>query len=339
MELIERYLQAIGRSLPATQRADILSELRSSLYDAVEDAASDTPNKAAVVALIKQMGPPEQVAAAYYPARQYLIGPALYPLFRTVVGITFTVIIGLQLFVVAFELLADTSTGALLNSPWEIANSLLMTFGTIVLIFWALQQLDVKATDAEEFNPLDLPALTADSEAVSRNSHIFSIIINVVILVIFVRFAQHGGFTWIDGRGFFENPIISQYLPLLVLTTAAEIVLDIVLMWQGYWRKATRFASLCVNLASVGLVLFLLWQHDTWLAAQGMAGIMTSIGDLPTLIIERNPLAGMVAFRVGLVFALPVVAYEAAMALYSFVRALTTASASRAKTPKQSTSR
>ena len=36
MELIERYLQAIGRQLPRSQRADILSELRSALMDTLE---------------------------------------------------------------------------------------------------------------------------------------------------------------------------------------------------------------------------------------------------------------------------------------------------------------
>ena len=77
MELIERYLQAIGRALPPAQRADILAELRSSLYDALESAAGGTAVEAQAAVLIKQMGPPQQVAAAYYPAGQYLIGPAL----------------------------------------------------------------------------------------------------------------------------------------------------------------------------------------------------------------------------------------------------------------------
>ncbi len=325
MELIERYLQTIGRSLPASQRADILSELRSSLYDALEREDSDQPDQAAVIALIKQMGPPQQVAAAYYPAGQYLIGPSLYPIFRMVLGIVFTVLIGIQLFTTGFGLLYDTSAGALLNSSGEIINSLIAAFGSVVLVFWALQHLQVNPDGAKEFDPLALPALEADSATVSRGSHVFNIIINVVVLVILSRFAQAGGFSWIDGSGFFENPIISQYLPLIFFASLAEIVLDIVIMWHGYWRKSTRFASFLVNLFSLGLLLVILWAHDTWLIANGMGSVMSTIGHIPTLLIERDlapGLLGMVLFRIGLVFALPVMVYEAIASLYFLIRAL-----------------
>ncbi len=322
MEWIERYLQAVGRSLPAAQRADILSELRSSLYDALE-GDEKSPNEAEVVALLKQMGPPQQVASAYYPTGQYLIGPSLYPLFRMVMGIVFTVVISLQLLGTVFALFFDTSRAALLNSSWEVVNALLTAFAAVVLIFWALQYLDVKPDMAAEFNPLDLPALEADSEAVSRSSHVFSIIFNVVILVILTRFAQRGGFAWLDGRGFFANPIISQYLPLIFLASLAEIGIDIVVMWQGYWRRHTRFASLLVNLFSLGLLLFLLWAHDAWLATQGVAGILTSIEDIPALLTAQNPLVGMLLFRIGLVCALPFIAYEAVASGYFFIRSLT----------------
>ncbi len=320
MELIERYLQAIGRALPPTQRGDILSELRSSLYDALEGADQGTGVDAQAVALIKQMGPPQQVAAAYYPAGQYLIGPALYPIFRMVIGIVFTVVIALQLLGVSMALLFDSSTAAMVDSTYDVITSLTMALGMVVLIFWALQRLEVQPERATTFNPYDLPALEADGEAVNRGNHIFSILVNVVLFVFLARFAQQGGFTWIDGSGFFENVVISRYLPLIVLVSLAEIVLDIVLMWQGHWRLATRFANVLVNLGSVALVIFLLWQHDLWLATQGIGGILTGFGDIFTLLSERSPLVGMVIIRAILVFSLPVVAIEAITALYHYWR-------------------
>ena len=320
MELIERYLQAIGRALPVAQRADILAELRSSLYDALEGAAGGTAVEVQAAVLIKQMGPPQQVAAAYYPAGQYLIGPALYPTFRIVSGSVFTVVIALQLVGVSIALLFDSSSAAMVDSTYDVVTSLTMALGMVVLIFWGLQRLEVQPEGATTFNPHDLPALEADSAAVSRGNHIFSIMVNVVLFVILARFAQQGGFTWIDGRGFFENVVISRYLPLIVLVSLAEIVLDIVLMWQGRWRLATRLANVLVNLGSVALVIFLLWQHDLWLATQGIGGILTGFGDIPTLLVERSPLVGMVVIRAILVFSLPVVAVEAITALYHYLR-------------------
>ena len=46
MNLIERYLQEVGRSLPSGQREEILTELRSSLYHALESNAQGEPNDA-----------------------------------------------------------------------------------------------------------------------------------------------------------------------------------------------------------------------------------------------------------------------------------------------------
>lgn len=320
MELIERYLQAIGRALPPAQRGDILSELRSSLYDALEGAEQGAGVEAQAAALIKQMGPPQQVAAAYYPAGQYLIGPGLYPIFRMVISIVFTVVIALQLLGVSIALLFDSSTAAMVDSTYDVIASLTMALGMVVLIFWGLQRLEVQPEGATTFNPYDLPALEADAATVSRGNHIFSIIVNVVLFVILARFAQQGGFTWIDGSGFFENVVISRYLPLIVLVSLAEIVLDIVLMWQGRWQLATRFANVLVNVGSVALVIFLLWQHDLWLATQGIGGILTGFGDIFTLLSERSPLVGMVVIRAILVFSLPVVVVEAVVAIYHWVR-------------------
>ena len=62
MELIERYLQEIGRHLPANKRADILSELRSSLNDSLEAQANGQPSEEAIVQIIKEMGAPRKVS-------------------------------------------------------------------------------------------------------------------------------------------------------------------------------------------------------------------------------------------------------------------------------------
>lgn len=322
MELIERYLQAIGRALPAAQRADILAELRSSLYDALDAADNTVASEAQAVAIMKQMGPPQRVAAAYYPAGQYVVGPALYPLFRLVLGIVFTTVIGIRLLQASAALLFDSSTVALLTSTYDIIASLTTALGFVVLIFWGLQRLEVHTDQAAAFDPHDLPPLEVDADRVSRGSQIFSIIINVVIFIILARFAQQGGFTWIDGSGFFENVVISRYLPLIVLATLAEIVLDIVLLWQGRWRLATRVASSIINLGSLALALFLVWQHDAWLATQGIGGILTGFGDIVTLLSERSPLLGTVLIRAMLVFALPVLAGEAVVAIYQLIQSL-----------------
>jgi hypothetical protein len=84
MDLLERYLQAIGQYLPASTRDDVLAELRANLQAQIDDRAEElrrplTDHETADILLAH--GQPELVAARYLPQRS-LIGPALFPLYQ-----------------------------------------------------------------------------------------------------------------------------------------------------------------------------------------------------------------------------------------------------------------
>src|ERR1700746_2186024 len=83
MELIERYLQAIGQYLPADSRNDILAELRTELLeqmDARAEGGGRAPDEAGVAALLRVHGRPEAIALRYLPQRS-LIGPSIFPFY------------------------------------------------------------------------------------------------------------------------------------------------------------------------------------------------------------------------------------------------------------------
>jgi hypothetical protein len=314
MKLIDRYLYAIGQRLPAEQRKDILIELRSELEDALEDRVDGRPTEADEAAIIEAMGPPRKVAAAYYPERQYLIGPELYPLFKTVVGIVFTAVIGAQLLVV---LLSFTLTGeavAWIDSFWEILNGLPTALGFVVLLFIALERLEINPQIEEKaFDPRQLPPVNHD-EQVSRGEKVFSIIFSVIFLVILARFAQQGGFAWV-------NPIIEQYVPWVALSMIATIALDIVLLWRGRWQLSTRVATIAANLFSLVVLSFLIQGHTAWLVEAGITGLAQGLILTPEMFAGGYPMIGIVAsFRIGFVVTAVIIAVDTAVSLYRLVR-------------------
>lgn len=296
MDLVERYLQAVGRLLPIAQRADILSELRSSLYDTLENEHDQPVSESEVVALLKRTGSPQEVAAAYYPAGQYLIGPQLYPLFRMVARIALLVTFVTQTAFNAFALLNAFSLKGLTNSLLDIAMSMAFALGFLVTIFWAMQRLEVRP-EVEIFNPLDLPELEPEAETVSYANQIGAILTDVVVLVVLGRFLQDGGFRWINGQ-LFENPVLLPFVPFLVFLSLAAIALNILVIWQQHWQLRTRFAEFGLNLCSLVVLVIVLIQHDQWLVAQGAAGLFESINLLPALLIREDPLAAMSFFRI-----------------------------------------
>src|SRR6516164_9401632 len=83
MELLDRYLQAVKKHLPWQRQDDIIAELRANLESQLEEREAELGRPLTgpeAEAWIKQLGPPMQMAARYQP-QQYLIGPAVFPIY------------------------------------------------------------------------------------------------------------------------------------------------------------------------------------------------------------------------------------------------------------------
>lgn len=83
MELLERYLQAVGKQLPQRRRQDILAELRANLEAQLEDKEAELGRElkqGEAEDWLRELGSPMQVAARYLP-QQWLIGPGFFPVY------------------------------------------------------------------------------------------------------------------------------------------------------------------------------------------------------------------------------------------------------------------
>jgi hypothetical protein len=81
LELLERYLFAIGQYLPAPRREDILAELRANLSEQIadrEEVLGRPVTEAELISLIREHGRPSVVAAEYAPS-QPVVGNEMLP--------------------------------------------------------------------------------------------------------------------------------------------------------------------------------------------------------------------------------------------------------------------
>src|SRR5215813_6375662 len=86
MQLLDRYLHSVRFWLPKTEQQDIVRELSEDIRSEIEEKERASGRKLTepeIEDLLKQRGSPYKVASRYLPQR-YLIGPAFFPLYATV---------------------------------------------------------------------------------------------------------------------------------------------------------------------------------------------------------------------------------------------------------------
>jgi hypothetical protein len=194
MELIDRYLHAVKFWLPRNQKDDIIAELSEDLRSQIEEKEAELGHQltqADVEPILKRCGSPMTVAGRYLP-QQFLIGPALFPIYRLVIrGLLLyfllpwlLLLMGIAIFSPDFR--ADHPGGALFASlePWWLACTWSLFINT--LIFAVLDRSKARRHLAESWNPRSLPAVR-DINHISRGSTIFELAVAVGALAFWIQ--------------------------------------------------------------------------------------------------------------------------------------------------------
>ncbi len=271
MNLIDKYVAEVGKYLPRRNRADIEAEIRSTLEDMLDEQkqATGQADEATVIQMLKEYGTPRKVAESYG-ARQYLIGPRLYPTFILVTQIAISVLLVIMLVGLGLGL-ADSDLsgpGFLLTvgeSLMNLLGSLIAVFGNIVLVFAILERTlpaEELEKETDEWDPAEL-ASEPDPDRVKFGDQIATILFTAAFLIILNLYPN------IIGFGFFQNdewvfvsPILSDaffsYLPYINILGVLEIVLSIILLRQGLWQTWTRITRAALELGNIALAVAML---------------------------------------------------------------------------------
>jgi hypothetical protein len=325
MDLIERYVYEVGRNLPRKNRADIQVELKSTLVDTLEDRVPGEPSQEDEIQLLKEFGPPQKVAASYWPQGQYLIGPNLFPLFRMVVAIVIMVFVIVQIVLLGIAMVFGQEVLtflSVLDIFSEMFGSAFTAFGIVVIVFAILQRFDVKPDeDDEEWDPQELPEIEPQDN-INRGGRVAEITFSLVIIAILLFLADKIG-VWVSpGTEILLNPVISNYIPLLILSIMLGIMLDVILLWRGKWETGTRMAKIGTNLFGLYVLYVLIAGHNAWLVEQGVGGFLSFLDTLSegTFDQEATLILGMQAFRMAFIIAAIVVSVDTVKMVYQLVK-------------------
>lgn len=143
MDLLERYLQAVRKYLPWKRQDDIVAELRANLEAQLEEKEEELGRpltQSEAEDWLRQLGSPIQMAARYQP-QQYLIGPALFPVYWYVLKLVIFWAVAVYLVVSGVQLAVDqtAATSAAVQAVFRIPSVLVQSAAWVTLIFAGLE--------------------------------------------------------------------------------------------------------------------------------------------------------------------------------------------------------
>lgn len=261
MDLIDRYVHEVSASLPKKLRKDVSTELRSTLEETFESRQARNPSEDpedVAVAVLKDFGPPRELASSYQPEPNYLVGPTLYPAFRTTIRICFFALLGLTL----LGLLTGLGGGpsqvrqlfqGLVESFDNFLTAALTLIGLVVVVFAIVEKASGESrTSGRDWDPRSLPSAD-DPDRVSRLAMVMKIAF-LTLLFYLANFTSHrliGSFLIVgDHSGWvpFLGTAFREHLGLLNLIIVLDITLGIWVLRKGRWQTLSRWLDLGTTL-------------------------------------------------------------------------------------------
>jgi hypothetical protein len=260
MTTLDRYLRSIRFWLPRDQRDDIIAELSEDLRSQIEEreASLGRPmTEAEVGALLKQRGTPMAVAGPYLPQR-YLIGPAVFPIYRTILGgwllfyLLPATIVGMVL-LLSHVGLSSLTWGSLFGWVFRVAA---YAFAIMTLVFAMIERSQSSATGLGA-----LQTRKPDSLRVSRFEAVTELVIATIALLIWVGLIPVGK---LDEVTFSLGPAARIFYWPVALWLASGFVMGAVQLRQHRWTPGLAKAR--AGQTVLGLVIFvgmlLAWMVD-----------------------------------------------------------------------------
>lgn len=190
-DMIERYLYAVTRHLPAKQRDDVAEELRTLISDMLEErCGSMPPAQKDVRVVLTELGTPGEMVRKYTADENAcLIGQPYYAQYLYVLKIVLACVAGGMLVAGALSLATGTQGGVLggvLEGIGSLIAALVFAFAFVTALFAFFSH---RGIDVEVMGSLDdLPPVPRETRNPARGDAVVGIVFSIVGAVVLLLF-------------------------------------------------------------------------------------------------------------------------------------------------------
>lgn len=275
MDLIDRYLHAVGQLLPGKDQDDILRELADDIRSQVDERERERGRpleQAEIEAVLKQYGHPILLAARYRPRRQ-LIGPAVFPFYAFVlkwaVGITLIVHVALA---IAFAL-GGRDTNEIIRQLVHFPLAAVTVFGWVTLVFATAEAGAAKFCKRGNWDPRSLPAVPGPRPGRSRVNLAFEAVGSALFVAWWLALPRFPHLVFGPAASFIAPAPIwaAMYVPILLLGIT-RLIVNVISVIRPDWATFRFAARLAADAVSLVIIVILL-NTGTFVIWTGGAGV------------------------------------------------------------------
>ncbi len=272
-DMINRYIYQVTKHMNPMSKGDIENELRTLISDMLDARVKGaTAGKEDILAVLKELGNPSELAEKYRDTSRYLISPELFPLYLFVLKI----VIGATLFGLCIATVFDLITSYphiwyqyIGNWIGELISGVGMAFASITILFAFLEW---KGVNLKELIPVwdvkELPPVPVKEATIPIGEPIAGIIFTIIGMVIFTSTPQILGAYFFDG-GLQSIPVFNLdtlrvVLPLFLITMGLGLVKNI---WELIDRRYSipyAIFVFIINTISTILTVIIFTRFDIW---------------------------------------------------------------------------
>lgn len=276
--MIERYVHDVARRLPEKDRDDVKKELRANIYDMLPEGASDD----AVKKVLYELGSPASLAEKYRTKPRYLISPAYYDEYVSVLKWILP-LVGVVVMVIGFAVGAFDAVKAE-SKDFAFVISGIISKGIsmgISAAFQALLWTTIGFVIAEHSGDKgekhgehgwrieDLPEVQNEKARISLSEGIAELIVSVVFSIIGLLFCtgrlpfmmafSNGGVFFYN---IFSQSFLNMLIPFILISLVLSVIEGIAKIKDRRWSVFVCVSVVVKKLVEMAITLYVVNQPN-----------------------------------------------------------------------------
>ena len=300
MDLVDRYIYAVKRHLPADQQDDIVNELTDDILSQIKDREGELGrplNEGEQEAVLKQYGHPYLLALRYRP-QQYLVGPSLFPFYVPALKIALGLAFGVQV-IIAFTIgLAQNAPGRILPHIVAFPGVALQVIFWVTLAFAVADYWQAKLRVFDKWSPRTLPRVTSPDRQPKPSGLIVEIVANIIFLAWWVAVPTYPFLMLGPASSFLHfSPAWSQLYPAMFVPAIVSTITALGILMVPAWTWLARLRPLSNVLAGLFVVSVAINAGNLVVAAYDkpeLVRLVKGINEIATLVLVVIALITMV---------------------------------------------